>query len=94
MAFFGIWAILLGRKPEGKTSEAERGKWAYENIVDKERTRLFLVCFFFLAYSVLLLELTALGLHSPVWFLFVTTASFMLNAAFLALTLYFDKFKS
>lgn len=86
---FGIWAIVIERKPEGKTSEAERSRWQYENIIPNS----FFICLSFLVFSVLLMALTALGAYSPMWALVVNTIGFMLNVVFLSMTLHYYKFK-
>jgi len=81
---FGIWAILIERKPKERTK-----KWLYETVISES----FFFSFAFLITSVLLVCLTAVDIMSSLVTLFVSAFSFFINAFLIAFTLHFYKFR-
>lgn len=82
---YGLWAVVIGGKPE-----TELKKWQYLNVVKE----VFFFSFFFLVFSVIYVALTAANLFSSTWALYFCTASFLLNAFSIFLSLYFYKFST
>lgn len=75
---FGIWAIVLGRKPTTIIR-----KFLFKNSAKE----LFFYSLFFLVMDAVFLALTAVNAFSPVVTLFMVTVAFVYTALFLAHTL-------
>jgi len=80
---FGFWAVLIERQPKERT-ERFRYKILLEN---------FFFSFTFLMLSVVMIYFAALNKLHSVFALSFCLVSFMSNAYFLAMTLYYYKFK-
>lgn len=83
---FGIWTIVMERKPEGR----EIIKSEHEHLIMSE---LFFIPFAFLVISVIFVSLTAVNLFSSQFTLLVCALGFATNAIFIAFALHFYKFK-
>lgn len=81
---FGLWAIVLERKPTDKTKKGH-----YETFIKET----FLVSLSFLIVSVIVIALTAVNFYSPSYALFINTLSFCAVALSFTITIYFFKFK-
>lgn len=81
---FGLWAIIIERKPEGIFQESTY----YKSIPD-----LFWVSLILLITSVMLVLFTAVELFSSSFTLVVCVLSFVLNAFFLSLALHYYIFR-
>jgi len=81
---FGLWAIVLERKPKDKTKKRQ-----YETFIKET----FLVSLLFLIMSVVVIALTAVNFYSSSYALFINTLSFCAVASFFTITIYFSKFK-
>lgn len=81
---FGLWAVIIERKPEGIVQESTY----YESIPE-----LFWFSLILLITSVILVSFTATELFSSSFTLFVCVFSFVWNAVFLSLALHFYMFR-
>ena len=87
---FGIWTIVLGRKPTIiKDQRDATKKFQIENYVKEE----FFFSLFFLVMDVTFLAFTAVNAFSPLVTLLMVTSSFVYTALFLSLSLYYIVFK-
>jgi uncharacterized membrane protein YjgN (DUF898 family) len=93
---FGIWAILIQKKPKEITraisSTKELGEKEFKAMLEKVAYEkiifpYFLTALGFLIVSVIVVCLTGLNLFSSAWALFFCTFSFIVNAIFLTFTL-------
>jgi len=78
---FGIWAIIIGNKPKGSSTQAKVEKWLRTLTCE-----IFYLCLGFLILAVLFLTLTAVGLFSSVLSLVFSAFSFITNALFLTIS--------
>lgn len=81
---FGFWAILIQSKPKERVE-----KWRFEHVLSK----LFFFSFLLLILSVVLSYLAALNKLSSVTALYFCLFSFLTNACFITMALYYHRFE-
>jgi hypothetical protein len=87
---FGIWVLVLGIKPfESQVYDKKTREFLRKTVVRES----FFFCLFFLGANVLFVFLASLSLLSQLFTITFTGLSFLLNVAFLTLTLDFYIFK-
>ena len=80
---FGIWAIMIDKKPENVVY-----KWFFEHVAGKG----FFISFGLLVISIIFVSLTALNLFSPTISVIFCTLNFCYNALIISITVYLMKF--
>jgi len=79
---FGLWGIVLQNKPRRE-----------EEPIYMTSVEIFLVCFFWLLASIIMIMLSGLGLFSPRVALIFISLTFIVNASFFALSIYVFKYR-
>jgi len=81
---FGIWAIVIERKPKESVQ-----KWLFGTAIKD----CFLIAFIFLTLTVFFVALNALNLFSSLFTLVACSISFFINAFLIVLSLYYYHFR-
>ncbi|TET26014.1 MAG: hypothetical protein E3J73_05240 [Candidatus Bathyarchaeum sp.] len=81
---FGFWAILIQTKPKERIE-----KWRYEHVFSK----VFFVSFGLLIFSLVAIYFAALNKLWSATALYVCLVSFLSNALFITMVLYYSRFE-